>query len=41
MKIALQSIRIYLVITLLTGVIYPLTMTDEGRGLSMKHVQNG
>ena len=27
MKIALQSIRIYLVITLLTGVIYPLAMT--------------
>jgi potassium-transporting ATPase KdpC subunit len=27
MKVTLQSIRIYLVITLLTGVIYPLVMT--------------
>ena len=36
MKIALQSIRIYLVITLLTGVIYPLTMTGVAQLLFPK-----
>jgi len=36
MKIALQSIRIYLVITLLTGVIYPLAMTGVAQLLFPK-----
>ena len=28
MKTTLQSIRIYIVLTLLTGIIYPLAMTE-------------
>ena len=36
MKVILQSIRIYLVITLLTGVIYPLTMTGVAQLLFSK-----
>jgi potassium-transporting ATPase KdpC subunit len=36
MKVTLQSIRIYLVITLLTGVIYPLVMTGVAQLLFPK-----
>ena len=36
MKVIFQSIRIYLVITLLTGVIYPLTMTGVAQLLFPK-----
>ena len=36
MKVIFQSIRIYLVITLLTGVIYPLTMTGVAQLLFSK-----